>query len=207
MATQGAMCAEPSCTRAAIPSTSCGADPGCVPLTTQSFGTLADADARRSAQQPAQPRSVHSPGPRHSAAYDWRRIHSATPQRNVLTCRDGCAFLSGEGSPYADRHRARTVRHLDPRDVRWLSGLEHCYRTMRRACASVAAGLLGSSAEQGTLVPDQRPFPRSTLTLTGLLFGHLVRPTAHSRRDAPGSQRVLPSTGGGNDARSRSTCQ
>jgi len=97
---------------------------------------------------------------------------------------------------------ARAVRHLDPRDVR-LSGLEHCYRTMRRACASVAAGLLGSSAEQGTLVPDQRPFPRSTLTLTGLLFGHLVRPTAHSRRDAPGSQkRVLPSTRGGNDARS-----
>ena len=35
---------------------------------------------------------------RHFAAYDWRRIHSATPQRNALTCRDGCAFLSGEGS-------------------------------------------------------------------------------------------------------------
>ena len=33
-----------------------------------------------------------------SAAYDWRRIHSATPQRNALTCCDGCAFLSGEGS-------------------------------------------------------------------------------------------------------------
>ena len=37
---------------------------------------------------------------RHTAAYDWRRIHSATPQRNALTCRDGCAFLSGEGSSY-----------------------------------------------------------------------------------------------------------
>jgi hypothetical protein len=37
---------------------------------------------------------------RHSAAYDWRRIHSATPQRNALTCRDGCAFLSGEPSSY-----------------------------------------------------------------------------------------------------------
>jgi len=37
---------------------------------------------------------------RHSAAYNWRRIHSATPQRNALTCRDGCAFLSGEGSGY-----------------------------------------------------------------------------------------------------------
>src|SRR5665811_47731 len=32
------------------------------------------------------------------AAYDWRRIHSATPQRNALTCRVGCAFLSDEGS-------------------------------------------------------------------------------------------------------------
>jgi len=28
---------------------------------------------------------------RHSAAYDWRRIYSATPQRNALTCRDRCA--------------------------------------------------------------------------------------------------------------------
>jgi hypothetical protein len=35
---------------------------------------------------------------RHSAAYDWRRIHSAMPRRNALTCRDGCALLSGEGS-------------------------------------------------------------------------------------------------------------
>ena len=31
---------------------------------------------------------------RHIAAYDWRRIHSATPQRNALTCRDGWALLS-----------------------------------------------------------------------------------------------------------------
>jgi hypothetical protein len=38
-----------------------------------------------------------------SAAYDWRRIHSATPQRNALTCRDGCAFLSGEGSSCGTR--------------------------------------------------------------------------------------------------------
>jgi hypothetical protein len=39
---------------------------------------------------------------RHTAAYDWRRIHSATPQRNALTYRDGCAFLSGEGSACDD---------------------------------------------------------------------------------------------------------
>jgi len=39
---------------------------------------------------------------RHFAAYDWRRIHSATPLRNALTCSDGCAFLSGEGSPNED---------------------------------------------------------------------------------------------------------
>jgi hypothetical protein len=39
-----------------------------------------------------------------SAAYDWRRIHSATPQRNALTCRDGCAYLSGEGSLTEQRH-------------------------------------------------------------------------------------------------------
>jgi len=37
------------------------------------------------------------------AAYDWRRIHSATPQRNTLTCRDGCEFLTGEGSLAGDR--------------------------------------------------------------------------------------------------------
>src|SRR5664279_3568571 len=59
---------------------------------------------------------------RPTAAYDWRRIHSATPQRNALTCRDGCAFLSGEGSPYADRRRARAARHLDPRDVGYRDG-------------------------------------------------------------------------------------
>ena len=41
---------------------------------------------------------VHTGLMRHSAAYDWRRIHSATPQRNALTCRNGCAYLSGEGS-------------------------------------------------------------------------------------------------------------
>jgi hypothetical protein len=44
------------------------------------------------------------------AAYDWRRIHSATPQRNALTCRDGCAFLSGEGSPTDTATGLRCVR-------------------------------------------------------------------------------------------------
>jgi hypothetical protein len=38
-------------------------------------------------------------GNRLAAAYDWRRTHSATPQRNALTCRDGCAFMSG-GDPH-----------------------------------------------------------------------------------------------------------
>ena len=53
---------------------------------------------RSPAKLPDLPRSTRVDDMRHSAAYDWRRIHSATPQRNALTCRDGCAFLSGEGS-------------------------------------------------------------------------------------------------------------
>jgi hypothetical protein len=44
-------------------------------------------------EHPQLPRSARVDDMRHSAAYDWRRIHSATPQRNALTCRDGCAFF------------------------------------------------------------------------------------------------------------------
>jgi hypothetical protein len=40
--------------------------------------------------------------PRLSAVYGCRCIHSATPQRSALTCRDGCAFLSGEGMAPTD---------------------------------------------------------------------------------------------------------
>jgi len=53
---------------------------------------------------------------RHTAAYDWRRIHSATPQRNALTCRDGCAFLSGEGS---SRNLSTLLGHV----LGWFIGL------------------------------------------------------------------------------------
>jgi hypothetical protein len=57
-------------------------------------GTWTDAPHRQLPPNPARPGTEE----RLTAAYDWRRIHSATPQRNALTCRDGCAFLSGEGS-------------------------------------------------------------------------------------------------------------
>src|SRR5674476_1335902 len=57
----------------------------------------------------AMPRSARVDDMRHSAAYDWRRIHSATPQRNALTCRDGCAYLSGEGSSIGLSPAAGTV--------------------------------------------------------------------------------------------------
>jgi hypothetical protein len=47
-----------------------------------------------------------------TAAADWRRIHSATPQRNALTCRDRCAFLSGEGWLFCSAPPARSWMHM-----------------------------------------------------------------------------------------------
>ena len=83
------------------------------------------------------------------AAYDWRRIHSATPQRNALTCRDGCAFLSGEGSaiatlfPWRSSSTDHTVRStssgLHLRSIQ--TEVAHCRQGPKRGIATNPWGL------------------------------------------------------------------
>src|SRR5665647_1556941 len=80
---------------------------------------------------------------RHSAAYDWRRIHSATPQRNALTRRDGCAFLSGEGSSCDDRRRECSGPRRRPLVVRRTLAV---IATFHRTAISVNVGTRVTSA-------------------------------------------------------------
>ena len=69
------------------------------------------------------------------------------------------------------------------------AGLEHCGRTMRRACASVAADPLGGSAElaeKGTSVPDSDGcFRVACLFLRGLAISLGQQPTVGETRPAP----------------------
>jgi transposase len=84
---------------------------------------------------------------RHTAAYDWRRIHSATPQRNALTCRDGCAFLSGEGSA-TKLGRPRTVSDHRLSLADWVKALGTGSTTAPTSSPRTPAGRPDTAAEK-----------------------------------------------------------
>ena len=93
---------------------------------------------------------------------------------------------------------------LDPGSVALvvrLSTLKHCYRIVRRACASVSAALVDSSANSD-YCPCSARFPRSIFTLRDSVC-FFIRPRAPQLGDAAVSQRKsLAATQEGNDASS-----